>query len=543
MCIYSHFQYLCLHEKLKIQRPCNKATTDSQGVVTCPNTSNVQNIDFTHRTYAQRTYGVGLCSNIHCAWNHSILPFGDYGNNKKFGKSTSFEDDTEIDDSPAAREERVSRWFRLLSADQQLDHLKTGYPLPDHERSVAGHALLNFPHGADMFEDQRTLHWQELNPLYLTPAMLQWCVFDRLLPASIADNRKSMTITPHKPIQGPFSSGLHKCPKKRGICKVCGERISNNKLKEKTLSYRQSMALTNLWNEDRLKEDPTGSAFDPNLELKWDDEKGDYVKVPANVPVSIYDAPYPSSSNISFVPSTTQAIDTAAIFGGQDLSLANGGYNTGMADDLTGGMDWESFVQDGSLENFSMTSRSAPFTSTNPTGLPVMPQAGLDFNNFSSNADFSFGADLGTAASIDTGTQAGFDFGLPETDFNTFEFNSEPISSATSTKADPLHGALSGIIDPADQAPHDVSSDSIDDPMSGCAIGGDDLSLQNLVGEFFIDHEIMDHHYSAETLNLVHQMLRQAFNGAVAGPSYDPAADALFEQVLQYKRAGQPGLA
>jgi hypothetical protein len=541
MCIYTHFTYLCLHEKLKMQRPCNKATTDSQGVVTCPDTPNVYNIDFAHRSYAQRTYGVGVCSNIHCAWNHSILPFGDYGNGKKFGKSVSFEDDTEIDDSPAAREERVGRWFKLLSADQQLDHFKTTYPLPEHELSVAGRALFNFPHGAGMFEDQRTLRWQELNPLYLTPAMLQWCVFNRLLPASIADNRNSKTITPHKPIQGPFSSGLHKCPKKRGLCKVCGERIGDDKLKKKTLSYRQSMALTTLWNEDHLKEDPTGSAFDPNLELKWDDEKGEYVKVPANVPVSIYDAPYAVSSNISFVPSTTQAIDPTAIFGGQDVPLANSGHNDGMAVDLTSGMDWESFAQDDSFENYSMTSRSAPFTTSDATGLPVMSQAGLDMNDFSSNADFSFGADFGTAASIDTGTQAGFDFGLPETDFNTFEFNSELVSSVTSTTADPLHGALSANFGPADQAQQVVSSDSVDDPMGGCDIRGDNLKFQNWVEDFFIDREMIgqaDELYSPEMLDLVYQMLRQAHNGGVAGPSYDPAANELFEQVWQYKRTG-----
>jgi hypothetical protein len=214
--------------------------------------------------------------------------------------------------------------------------------------------------------------------------------------------------------------------------------------------------------------------------------------------------------------------------------------DTGMATDLAGGMDWESVFQDDPLGNYSMTSHSAPFTSTNATGLPMMPQAGLDLNNFPSNADFSFGADLGTAASMDTGTQAGFDFGLPETDFDTFDFNSEPIGFAMSTTADPLHGALSANIDAAEQAQHVVSSDSIDDPMSGCDVGVDDLSLQNLVQDFFVDREMPggEERYSPETLNLVYQMLRQDSNGGVAGPSYDLAANALFQQVLQYKRAG-----
>jgi hypothetical protein len=44
--------------------------------------------------------------------------------------------------------------------------------------------------------------------------------------------------------------------------------------------------------------------------------------------------------------------------------------------------------------------------------------------------------------------------------------------------------------------------------------------------------------FSPETLNLVYQMLRQDSNGGVAGPSYDPAANELFQQVLQYKRTG-----
>jgi hypothetical protein len=86
-----------------------------------------------------------------------------------------------------------------------------------------------------------------------------------------------------------------------------------------------------------------------------------------------------------------------------------------------------------------------------------------------------------------------------------------------------------------------VSSDSVDDPMSGCAIGTDDLSLQILIDDFFIDREMIGQAtelFSPETLNLVYQMLRQDSNGGVAGPSYDPAANELFQQVLQYKRTG-----
>lgn len=41
-----------------------------------------------------------------------------------------------------------------------------------------------------------------------------------------------------------------------------------------------------------------------------------------------------------------------------------------------------------------------------------------------------------------------------------------------------------------------------------------------------------------ETLRVLHQMLRQALNGGVSRPSYDPVANAMFEQVLQQKVAG-----
>lgn len=541
MCIYTRFKYLCLHEKVKIKRPCNRAVKDSQGVLTCPDTPNVEDVYGVWQNHAERTYGVGICSNIHCAWNHGILPYGDYGNDRKFGDSTSFEDDTEIDDSLAAREERVGRWFQLLSADQQLDHFKTEYPIPDHERSADGRAILNFPH--DMISVWDTLRWQELNPLYLTPAMLQWCVRSRLLPASIADGRRSKTISPHKPLFGPFKpKDTHKCPKKHGICKTCGENIGKKKLKDATLAYQQNVALSNLLNEElsdeKLSEDPRGSALDPNVELKWDDEKGEYRKVPASIPASFYDAPYPESSNPAFVPSMTQAVDTAAVFRGQEGLLADNGAHASTAMDLAAGMDWGAFVQGTTLDGHADASHgsshwpASDFNST--THLPAMPQA--EPNHFSFAADSPFAAGLDTAASADTGNQPYFDLGLPENNFESFEPIEELSNFATTSSHDPLFSNF----DTSFQTPQAVSSDFFDDPMITCDSGGDTFTSDDQTAGLFNEQsmtEMMDGH-SPETVGLVHQMLRQAFNGVVVCPSYDPAANALFEQVMQYKGAG-----
>lgn len=359
MCIYSDFQYLCLHHKLKIIKPCSKAFTDAHGVLTCPDAPSdalgdapsTQSTDKKTRTFGHRTYGLGVCDSIHCAWNYGILPFGEYGNNTKFGNSTSFEDDTEIQDSPAVREERVDRWFRLLSADQQLDHFSTEYPIPEHELSDGGRDLRDFPYGAASIATLDTLRWQELNPLHLSPPMLQWCVFNFVLPASIVDDRKSKTITPRMPLWGPFKvPDTHSCSIKRGICKVCGTNIGDSRKKEKVLSYRQHVAHAKLLLETCTDEGWQGTAWDPNVELKWDDEKGEYHTIPTYSAVNIPDAPYPASSNPAFVPSATQAVDTAGVFGGQDGYVADSSTDASADYGLTTGWDWDrDFVMDDTM--------------------------------------------------------------------------------------------------------------------------------------------------------------------------------------------------
>lgn len=426
MCIYSHFQYLCLHQKLKIVNACDKAFKDARGVLTCPNTPNTHN----SATFGPRTYGLGVCDNIHCAWKYSILPIGDYGNEKKFGKSTSFEDDTEIEDSLAAREERVGRWFTLLNVDQQLDHFQTQYPIPEHELSDGGRMLRNFPQGAAEFMAPDTLSWQELNPLYLNPAMLQWCVCKLILPASVVDDRKSETITPRKPIFGPFRvPGTHNCPKRHGICKVCGTNIGNRKKREKVLSYRQNVALRKVLTETPISEDLKGGAWDPNMDLKWDDAKGEYLVVPANFPVNIRDAPYPASSNPSFVPSATQAVDTAAVFGGQNGHLADSSTYASAEVGLTGGQDWDSFVMGATLDDQPSATFGSNTWSTSGflgyDGLPTMSQSEADMNNFSFDASASFGANHDTTYNINTANDTSSDFGLSDPQFDSFT-NAQP---------------------------------------------------------------------------------------------------------------------
>lgn len=223
MCIYTIFQYLCLCQKIKIALACNKVALDDDGSLVCPDDLYPMILDGIQRIYGEHTYGVGICSSIHCARNHSILPRGYFGEGKLFNGSLSFEDDTPIDDTCEDRDDRVDAWYRMLATDQQLEHIGKEYPTPLHERSLAGHFLLNFPVGP-VLEPMDSIQWHELNPLYLSPAMLQWCVYSRFLPASLVGGVKSGALSPCKPLIGPFKIDRHHvCRKKRGVCKVCGE--------------------------------------------------------------------------------------------------------------------------------------------------------------------------------------------------------------------------------------------------------------------------------------------------------------------------------
>ena len=488
MCNYSVFQYLCTHHKLKIIQACSKAFKDPHGVLTCPDAPNATVSDGTPRTFGQPTYGLGVCGNIHCAWKHSILPIGEYGDDEKFGNSTSFEDDTEIEDSPAAREDRVGRWFSLLSLDAQLDHCKTEYPIPENELSDAGRILRNFPHGAAQFTALDTIRWPELNPLYLTPQMLRWCVLNLVLPASVVDDRKSKTITPRQPIFGPFQvSGNHKCKKKRGICGTCGVNNGDVKKKEKVLSYRQTRALAEKLTEKPIGEDLKGTAWDPNVQLKWDDETGEYRTIPTNSAVSISDAPYPASSNPAFVPSMTQAVDTAAVFGGQNGHLAHSSTHASAEFALTDGMDWDSFVTNATLDaqpSATFDDNSWPSSGfLGHDGLPTMPQAESDMNNFSSNPNASFGANN----DITYRNHTNFDFGLSDHQFDNF---TNAHHSELSTMMDQSFNNQSQTTNQfsASQQTSDSFASSTNPDEHQILFSNPDLVSQNTESDFIDDH-------------------------------------------------------
>lgn len=65
------------------------------------------------------------------------------------------------------------------------------------------------------------------------------------------------------------------------------------------------MALSAFFKENPGEVDMDDPTWDPTFGLKWDDDKGEYCKVPIKSPVNVLDAPYPASSNPAFVPSTT----------------------------------------------------------------------------------------------------------------------------------------------------------------------------------------------------------------------------------------------
>lgn len=279
MCIYSRFRFLCMHEKLKISEVCEQATYDQHGELFCRHDPDANLNDGRPRTYADRTYGVGICPSIHCAWAQSLLPLGEFGDATTFPDGVSFADDTEIDPSRAARQARVDRWYELLDDNQKLQHYSNEYPLPAHLRSAAGQSLLEHPLVDAV--NPVGLKWEELNPQCLHPAALQYCIYSRLLPASIVDDSGKKTVSPLKPIVGPFSIPAdHECAEERGICKGCGRNIGDPVAKEATLIYRQDLALAELMREDITEEDARGTAFDPATKLKWDDAESKYIKLP-----------------------------------------------------------------------------------------------------------------------------------------------------------------------------------------------------------------------------------------------------------------------
>ena len=572
MCILTRFRFLCLHEKLKIAHACDKAFLDRNGVLTCPDDPDPQLDDGKDHLCGPRTYGIGVCSSVHCAWYFSILPLGDFGDDKLSGKSTSFEDDTEISDSPEAREDRVARWYRLLDADQQLDHYKTEYPLPYDQRSTAGRALLEFPYGAAV-TPLDSLQWQELNPKLLNPAKLQWCVFHRLLPASVVDGRKSKTISPIQPCVGPFKlTGSHKCQKKHGICKKCGANIGDRKLKEKTLAYRQATALNALTNEDNAKKDLKGTVWDPSVDLKWDDETGRYVKVLTNQDQDFQtnDAPYQaSSSSAAFAPSTPQQVANSEIFHEQGAApLANDELANSMELGFPDGMDWQDFTEASTSSPLitpaeavaggqywpdpNYATGTAALHASSPQQADERLRAPLSFDptnsftqDFSASAEHIDFAHLVSDAAVfgkfydgDMPMDADEDMDYNNQDETSSEYALSPPRTFPQTNNNTNATALqrSSSYDPnliSPQAPGPL--------RSFVTTAYPTASYEKQVEHFILEQQVAnDTNYQppAETVRVVVQMLRQAENGGIARPSYDAEANEIFERMMQHAIAG-----
>ena len=573
MCIFTHFRYLCLHEKIKIAQACDKAFLDRNGVLTCPDDPNPQFDDGKTHTCGPRTYGIGVCDNIHCAWHFSILPLGDYGEDQLFvtsksGISSSFEDDTEIIDSPEAREDRVARWYHLLNADQQLDHYKTEYPLPCEQRSTAGRLLLEFPYGAAV-GPWDGLKWQELNPKCLNPAMLQWCVLDRVLPASVVDGRKSHTISPLQPTKGPLRlTGNHKCPKKHGICKKCGANIGDRVLREATLAHRQKVAFTALQNEDRGKADPMGTVRDPSVDLKWDDEKSRYVKVQTNIEDQIQDhLPYSAnSSSDDSGPelSTAQQANISTLFQEEqntaplvddagDTNMEELGFPDGM--DLqdfaefdpsniivtplatsTGGLYWPDLdFPPGIGKLLASSSSSSSSSQQQPnTNDPFFFDPSVTYD-----PDF---ASSGAAEQIDLLTLSGFNPGL----FG--DSDGDMSMDATTTYEGSQANTTSSDLPSSDPIPLSSSQSSEQNafPTRGSSntppVQLPPVSWEKRIGDFIAEQQVANdsqYYPSPATVRVLGQMLRQA---TVAGgrprPSYDQEANELFDMMMQHTLAG-----
>jgi len=245
--------------------------------------------------------------------------------------------------------------------------------------------------------------------------------------------------------------------------------------------------------------DLRGTAWDPKAKLKWDDGKGEYRIIPTDSPVNIYCAPYPASSNPAFVPSTTQAVDTAAVFGGQDDHLADSGTYADAEFGLTGGQDWEDFVEHAALDDqtsatFDDNSWQNPgfFDTENPSKMS-QPGLGMD-NDFSYDTGASFDAGLDATSITSSGHQIELPFRTTGTQFDTFT-HAQPSEldnttyqysdnqtqlanqfSASQQTSQPFGFSMNQDEDHMffsnpDSISQDIAFDFFDDPMDTCDFG------------------------------------------------------------------------
>ncbi|OQN96743.1 hypothetical protein B0A48_17167 [Cryoendolithus antarcticus] len=279
MCIYTKFRYLCQCIKLKISSPCHKAGLNSCGQLVCmddPHPRITDNVygDGVVRARTAHTFGVGVCGNVQCQWWFGLLPVGDYGGAK------SLEDDTSIDTSDESRAAREDLWYRtVLSTEQQLEHFSTQYTFIDSSipnfasggQSGMNHFWPFTPSPHEQFVEE--VKWHHLNPGYLSAELLQVAVWMRLLPASIVSGLTSRSISPLRPIKGPFAVAKHNCRKSRAMCKLCGEFTTPAHQKARTLAYQQRISYRELHDEALSHEDWMTTI------AEWDDEANRWKKV------------------------------------------------------------------------------------------------------------------------------------------------------------------------------------------------------------------------------------------------------------------------
>jgi hypothetical protein len=345
-------------------------------------------------------------------------------------------------------------------------------------------------------------------------------------------------------------------------------------LREKTLAYRQAAALNALADGDSAKQDLKGTVWDPSVDLKWDDERGVYVKVLTNQDHDFQtnDVPYPaSSSNPAFAPSTAdRLVDNFEVFHEQDTApIVNDELASTMELGFPDGMDWQDFTE-ASTSSPLITSAEAVAggqywpdsnystgTAAHLFSSPQQPderlRAPLSFDpSTSSTQDFSasaehidFAAHLGPDAGVFNNSSSGDIFMDTDMDYNNqdetapeYALSTPPTIPQTTNKNTTTvpQQRSSSSYDPnliSPQAPGPISS--IVTTMFPT------LSCEKQVENFILEQQIAnetDYQPPAETVRVVVQMVRQAEMGGVARPSYDAEANQIFEMMMQHAIAG-----
>ena len=274
MCIFQKHFFLCGCDKLKISSACSDTSVNAQRQKFCRKDPHPHIDDGAERMYNTPSHGFGVCSNIHCRWRWSLAPTGVYEpRDKPQDKRSLRENDASFDMSEDARSDREARWFRLLSADRQLECLSMTFPLRAEKMSLYAQAYFcqDSMHSADIlfsrFFDLSTaqLHWSELNPRYMNAEQLRHAT-GALLPASVTipGNATNRGSTPHQPLEGPFKVATHNCKPKPGVCRKCGRNAGDPKLLVKQANIEAENML--FWTERPRRPHETDEGFQKILQ-------------------------------------------------------------------------------------------------------------------------------------------------------------------------------------------------------------------------------------------------------------------------------------